>query len=41
MYRYGAKQVSVPQPGRRQSFDGHITQIMVFRAIELKSLLSV
>ncbi len=35
---YRAKQVSMPQPGRCQGFGGTITQIVVFRAIELKPL---
>jgi len=35
---YRAKQVSMPQPGRCQDFGGATTQIVVFRAIELKSL---
>jgi len=38
---YRAKQVSMPQPGRCQGFGGAITQIVVFRAIELKPLSSV
>jgi len=38
---YRAKQVSMSQPGRCQGFDEIITQIVVFRAIELKSLLLV
>jgi hypothetical protein len=38
---YRAKQVSMPQPGRCQGFGAAITQIVVFRAIELKSLLPV
>jgi len=33
---YRAKQVSMPQPGGCQDFGGPTTQIMVFRAIELK-----
>jgi hypothetical protein len=40
-WSYRAKQVSMPQPGRCQGFGGAITQIVVFRAIELKSLLPV
>jgi len=35
---YRAKQVSMPQLGRCQGFGGAITQIVVFRAIELKPL---
>jgi len=31
-------QVSMPQPARCQGFGGVTTQIMVFRAIELKPL---
>ena len=38
---YRAEQVSMPQPRGRQVFGGPITQIMVFRAIQLKSLLPV
>jgi dihydroxyacid dehydratase/phosphogluconate dehydratase len=38
---YRAKQVSMPQPGRCQGFGGATTQIVVFRAIKLKSLLSI
>jgi len=38
---YRAKQVSMPQPGRCQGFGGVTTQIVVFRAIELKSLSSI
>jgi hypothetical protein len=35
---YRAKQVSMSQPGRCQGFGGATTQIVVFRAIELKPL---
>jgi len=35
---YRAKQVSMPQPGRCQGFGEAITQIVIFRAIELKPL---
>jgi len=38
---YRAKQVSMSQPGRCQGFDEIITQIVIFRAIKLKSLLSI
>jgi len=38
---YRAKQVSMPQSGRCQGFGGATTQIVVFRAIELKPLLPV
>jgi len=38
---YRTKQVSMSQPGRCQGFDGATIQIVVFRAIELKSLLSI
>jgi len=38
---YRAKQVSMSQPGRCQGFGKTITQIVVFRATELKSLLSI
>jgi hypothetical protein len=31
----------MPQPGRCQGFNRVITQIVVFRAIELKPLLSI
>jgi len=40
-YHYRAKQVSMSQPGRCQGFGGATTQIVVFRAIELKPLLPV
>jgi len=35
---YRAKLVSWPQPGRRQGFGDPTTQMMVFRAIQLKPL---
>ncbi len=35
---YRAEQVSMSQPRGRQVFGGPITQIMIFRAIQLKSL---
>jgi hypothetical protein len=38
---YRAKQVSMSQPGRCQGFGEAITQIVIFRAIKLKPLLSV
>jgi len=38
---YRAKQVSMPQPGRCQGFGEVITQIVIFRAIELKSFSSI
>jgi len=38
---YRAKLVSWSQPGRRQVFGDPTTQIMVFRAIQLKPLLPV
>jgi len=38
---YRAKQVSMSQSGRCQGFDEIITQIVIFRAIELKSLSSI
>ncbi len=41
IHLYRAEQVSMPQPRGRQVFGGPITQIMVFRAIQLKPLLSV
>jgi len=34
-------QISMSQPARCQGFGGIITQIIVFRAIKLKSLLSI
>jgi len=34
-------QVSMSQPARCQGFDRVITKIIVFRAIELKSFLSI
>jgi len=39
--QYRAKQISAPRPKRRQGFGGPTTQIMVFRAIELKPLSSI